>query len=119
MTEQSNIENPNGSHEEGRWLSPLEMRLSDHNLLGSTPPDILRENPEKTEGELMSDEEILEWLQKQQGMIEKFSSEGLRENSFAQSWLPTGKKDFETTIQYLRRIGRLPDEFKDTGEIEK
>jgi hypothetical protein len=88
--------------------SALEMTLQDHLRIGSTPPDILKQNPGKTKADLMSDEELTDYLITKQDLIEQLSSQENLTNSFAQSALKDTREDFELTKQYLTRIGRMP-----------
>ena len=84
--------------------SDLEMTLEDHVNIGSTPPEILKQNPGKTKGELLSDEELRNYLESKQQLIGLLSSE---ENPFAQSALKDSKEDWESTKTYLTKIGRM------------
>jgi len=91
---------------------PLSLTKEDHHGMGSTPSDKLEENPGKAEVELMSDEEILEWLNGFKNQIEKFSGD-TSGSTFIESYLPQIIKDQEATLRYLKDIGRLPKEFEE------
>lgn len=43
---------------------PLSLTAEDHHSIGSTPPEFMDEQPERTMGELMTDEEIETWFRK-------------------------------------------------------
>ncbi|QQG45173.1 MAG: hypothetical protein HYW89_04210 [Candidatus Sungiibacteriota bacterium] len=94
-------------------LGLLGVTAEDHREIKSTPPEELEKNPGKTRAELMSDEEITQWLKKQRDLIEEFSQEKYKDNSFAQSYLPDLRKKLELSIRYLKEIGRLPRNFEE------
>ena len=92
-------------------LGSLAMTAEDHGVMGSTPADKLAANPGKTRAELMSDQEILEYLRKQKRSIEGYPTEKCKGNSVIQSFLTIRARNLKISVEYLRGIGRLPEEF--------
>ena len=90
----------------------LGVTAEDHLAIGSTPPKILNENPEKTELDIMSDEDIKKRLSEKRCELEIFSKEEYLANSFAQSYLSALKKDIKATLKFLMSKNRLPKEFE-------
>ena len=93
-------------------LGPWGVTAGDHIAVGSTPPELLEANPGKTKVELMTDDEILIQLRKWREEIEENSGEKCEKGRPLQSFLSTSKEGFNITLEYLRALGRLPDEFK-------
>ena len=91
---------------------PLGVTAEDHKNIGSTPPDELQNNPGKTRAELMDEAQILKWLFEYKTQINEFSKEEYKNNSFAQSILPQLKKELGLSIEYLRNIDKLPEDFR-------
>jgi len=92
--------------------SALEATAADHEVLGSTPPTQLKENPGKNLAELMSDKEILEWLKKSEHAIKVLKKEA---PSRGLQWEDVRDREIvkmKVTLKYLEGIGRLPEEFK-------
>jgi hypothetical protein len=83
--------------------SKLAMTADDHIRAGGTPPDVLLQNPGKTQAELLSDQEILEYLKDREKAIAECSLPGLTNEL---------KKDLGLSKTYLREIGRLPQEYQ-------
>lgn len=98
--------------------SPLAMTAEDHRAIGSTPPEILQKNLGKTMAELMTDEEILLFLEGLKNRQQKIT-EGLARLPKRKSWehlaLQTQKEankdNFKLSLKYLEEINRLPKEF--------
>lgn len=88
------------------------MTMRDHDILGSTPPEELKLKPGKTKADLMSDVEILNYLQKIEANIAKMTSD-FSDNSAVISFVEYLVRDFRECRIYLRRIGRLPEEYKE------
>lgn len=87
-------------------IGSLGISPEDHKAIGSTPPQRLLDNPGKTLGELMSDDEINKWIEETEKAIEEFS--GLEEtNSFVKSALPALREELELGKKYLKSINRL------------
>ncbi len=99
--------------EKYKKMSTLEMTARDHKIIGSTPPSEMIAEPDKTLAELMTDEEILAYLREEKEGLEDFSKDKYKKNSFVKSSLPGLKRDLKLSIEYLRKIGRLPKEFED------
>ena len=93
-------------------LGPLGVTDSDHLAIGSTPPDLLKNNPGKTKIDLMSDQEILAQLKEWDENVKKYSQEEFKDNTFVQSYLPKLKEDFKVSIKHLRELNRLPNDFE-------
>lgn len=87
----------------------LGVTAKDHEAIYSTPDEILLQNPGKTLAELMSDEEIRDYVLETRRVISE------NENvvhSNPESWKKYNedlKMNLEVTIRYLQSIGRLPD----------
>ena len=94
-------------------FGPLGVTAEDHKGIGSTPPEILEKNPGKTESDLMTDEDLAQWLKEKEEELKKYSGKEYLDNAFAQSYLPTLKEEIKTTINFLRSINRLPEKFRD------
>lgn len=82
----------------------LGVTAEDHEGIHSTPDEILNENPGKTLGELMSDQEILEYIEGTKKNIEE--NEGIEKMKRFNEDL---KDNLKLTIEYLRSIDRLPE----------
>ncbi len=78
----------------------------DHKAIGSTPPQSLLDNPGKTLDELMSDEEISEWIEGNIKAIDELS-EPEETNSFVKSALPALREELELGKKYPKSINRL------------
>lgn len=87
-------------------LCSLSMTKDDHQKIYSTPPQRLLENPGKTLGEIMSDQEIADWIKENEKAIAEFSQMN-SENSFVKNALPVLKKELDLGLKYLKSIGRL------------
>lgn len=94
--ERDEIEKYRIASEKFRTNGQLGVTMEDHLAIGSTPPQKLAENPGKTLEELMSDEEISEWL-----MTQKNLSETLGGN-----YGKISGTHFTTAVNYLKSIGR-------------
>ncbi len=84
----------------------LGVTAADHEALGGTPDDILLEHPGKTLGEVMTNEEIETYIFQTRKNISE--NEGILKMSEFNDDL---KRDLETSIQYLKDIGRLSEDF--------
>ncbi len=86
----------------------LGVTAEDHEGIYSTPNEILVANPGKTLSELMTDDEILDYLvQTKKNIQENEPIEKLK------SYNDSLKENLITTIKYLKEIERLPESFKD------
>lgn len=86
----------------------LGVTAEDHESLGSTPEQRLIENPGKSLGEIMSDNEIVKNISEQ---LEFFKQQDIQEDD-RESWLDfikQRKEDFITSMRYLKSINRLPE----------
>ncbi|MDO8576229.1 MAG: hypothetical protein Q7R90_02845 [bacterium] len=92
-------------------VGKLGITGADWAALGGTVPADLKQNPDKTRAELMTDEQIVEYLSKKQGTIAEFSKEEYRHSTFHKNFLVAERGDWNATINYLRSIGRLPKTF--------
>ena len=89
----------------------LGMTAEDHYYIGSTPPQDLINNPGKTQAELMTDDQVLAKLDRD----EVFITELLQiDTTFAKSALEAVKDKHAGDIAYLTRVGRLPGKYKKT-----
>jgi len=102
-------------------LGPLSLTAEDHRAIGSSPKENLKDNPEKTVAELMTDEEILKTLNYWKKTIEEEAQGLYVEHNALKSLAHEFSKRFKATILYLRSIGRLPKEFEnfDTTSLEE
>lgn len=89
-----------------KTLGQLAVLASDHKAIGSTPPKELLKNPKKTLGQLMTDEQIAEWIKRNEETIVQLS-EADQNSSFIKSVLPALKKELELGKKYLESIGKL------------
>lgn len=88
----------------------LGVTAEDHESIGSTPDERLSNNPGKTLAELMSDEEIEIYLDRQ---IESLNE--LRSLKNVPGRLITDMTaQLRAAVNHLNSIGRLPEKFKDT-----
>ncbi len=90
---------------ENGWLG---VTAEDHTLKGSTPDDILIKNPGKTLGELMSDEEIHEYIAEMQKIIIKDENSDIEH---IRMLAEMQKENLDSCIRYLKVIGRLTEDF--------
>lgn len=93
----------------------LEMTAIDHDYVGSTPPHVLVANPGKTLAETMDDDAIQEFVSKEINIARRVHADVMNGERNKEDVLKTVRDSFLLpNINYLRRIGRLPEEFKDT-----
>jgi len=86
----------------------FSLTIEDHDALGSTPDEELKSNFGKSQYEIMSDEEIEEYLSEAIYTITE-NNENLRNNGYIDQ-----QKDFlRASIPFLKSVGRLPEKFKD------
>lgn len=123
--EDKDIVNPmeRGMAEDGKTKTLLEMSLVDHqrmaSSLGESELDLrMRENPEKTLGELMTDGEVRDFLNKQIEHLEIIGkiARSVEASEVEQNLFLEGRKDFEQMVEYLDKLGKLPADFED-GKI--
>ena len=112
------LERETASRRRFQEFGHLGVTAQDHWNIGGSPPILLNQNLEKNEGELVSDEEILEKLD---GLIryKERAEEKLKTNpnhELAQGDLADFKKQFPITIKYLASIERLPEKYKNYQE---
>jgi|SRR5680860_508153 len=84
------------------------MTAEDHKALGSTPDDVLKDNAGKALHELLSDDEIEEYIE---GAIQtiKENDENLQENGY----LDIQRNFLRVSLPFLKSINRLPEKFAD------
>jgi len=87
------------------WFS---LSLEDHDDLGSTPDDLMAQNPGKAQYELLSDDEIETHLNNTLEAIKEYTNETTNNKSFLQNL----KEDMKVDIPFLKSVNRLPDKFK-------
>ena len=85
----------------------LGVTSQDHEVIGSTPDEILLQNPGKTLGELMSDEEIREYIVGTRKNISENENGGL---AHMKRYNEVLLRNLDVTIEYLKFIGRLPED---------
>jgi hypothetical protein len=83
----------------------LGVTAKDHEIIQSTPDQILVENSGKTLGELMSDEEIREYIiETRKNILGNEAFPNMKEYN------EELKENLKVTLEYLSGIGRLPEE---------
>ncbi len=102
----------NAAVEKFKAFGPLGVTAADHEAIASTPPDLLKNNPGKTKAELMSEQELADWLDGLQKQRDGFADEKNKNDSFAQSILPKLNNDLKASLEYLRSINKLPEGFE-------
>lgn len=85
----------------------LGVTDKDHEAIGSTPSEILKNNPDKTMGDIMNEDELLRWLNENQQVFENNKDDKLVERSLMQF-----KQRFLASINYLTEINKLPKDFE-------
>ena len=98
-------------------LGTLGVTAEDHTAIHSSPPPELAKNPGKTLAELMSDEEIAEWLKGQQEALKELSRLQKTNAALAGTFFAQGAREkVKKAIRYLKTVGRLPKEFEGLDE---
>jgi hypothetical protein len=98
----------------------LAMTAEDHRAIGSTPFQILTDNPGKTWAETMNDEELaLHVLKEVTSVTEVYEKAKNGDSREAQILKIIRDGYLVPNIAYLRSIGRLPAEFKDMDAAAK
>ena len=105
-----------GGNERPLWTkSGLSKSMRDHERVGSSGSggEAILRDPDKSEGENMTDEEILTFITKRISDVREQHERTLKDPSekrflkmFLEDWLIPD-------IAYLRHVNRLPEEFKD------
>ncbi|HRY60368.1 MAG TPA: hypothetical protein P5096_03235 [Patescibacteria group bacterium] len=99
----------------------LGLNIREHHSIYSTPPgDLIRrikckEDEDKTLGELMSDEEILERLDYSIKFYNYFKDDIIDNlpDDVAKDTVMGVRENLPKDIAYLRSIGRLPEKYRD------
>lgn len=97
----------------GEGKSALEVTVDEHKAVGSSPPKLLEDNPGKNLADLMSDEEILQYLEESEEAIGILKKEA---PGIGPQWEKVRDRDIirmKVTLKFLEEIGRLPDKYKD------
>lgn len=105
---ESNQNTPDYLNAQKNWKEKgyLGVTAKDHEAIGSTPDDILFQNPDKTLGEMMTDEEIREYITGTQKNISE--NEAL---PHLKRYNDDLKQNLEATVKYLKSIGKLTEDF--------
>jgi hypothetical protein len=91
----------------------LEMTADDHWAIGSTPHQVLRDNPGKTLLETMSEESFRDFIFGQVESVEESHRGALTGNPLEIKLLKVLLEGMLIpNIEYLREIGRLPQELE-------
>ena len=90
--------------------SPLEMTAEEIATVG-TPPKALIASSGKTWAEVMTDEEVVTYLINNSNSVRNLT-ERADVDPFAKRALPTFERNLTLSIDYLSRVGRLPEEFR-------
>lgn len=97
-------------------LGQLGVTAKDHFNVDSSGPAVeLSQNPGKTLGEILTDEELEQKIQKLQIFMET-SKKRLKDNpknDWAKEDVKYAKREFSVTLSYLKSLGRLPEKYKD------
>lgn len=99
----------------------LSLNTKEHHSIYSTPPEDLirrikcKEDKDKTLGELMSDEEILEHLDYSMKFFNYFKDDIIDNlpDDAAKDTVKGIRESLPKDIAYLRLIGRLPEKYRD------
>lgn len=92
--------------------SELAWVLKDYEAAGEEPPERIQQRPEACEGELMTDEEVEEYVNDSIATIMILLDQG-------SSRVPQVHKTFVADLEYLLSIGRLElDEYNELKELE-
>src|SRR5680860_12273 len=85
----------------------FSMTAEDHKALGSTPDDILEGSTDKALYELLSDDEIEEYIE---GAIQtiKENDENLEKNGY----LDIERNFLRVSLPFLKSVNRLPGKFE-------
>ena len=112
------LEREKASKQKFKELGHLGVTAQDHWNIGGSPPILLNRNPEKTLGELLSEEELLDWLDKlvEYGERAKQKLTTNPDDELAQGDLKDFSTRFPLAIKYLASIGRLPEKYKNYQE---
>jgi phosphosulfolactate synthase (CoM biosynthesis protein A) len=87
-----------------RW-GWLALTKEDHERINSTPNQVLIDNPGKAQHELMSEEEIAEYLN---DCLKVMSDMDSINNGFAD----LKADEFDKAIYFLKSINKLPEQFE-------
>ena len=87
----------------------LGMTAKDHATIGSTPDPELAANPDKTKAELMSDAEIVKYLDTTVAFIKDMET---KDSGFARDAAREFRDTHAGDLAYLNRIGRLPEKYQ-------
>ena len=93
-------------------VGPLGVTAEDYKAINWVPPEALGSHPGKVYSDLMTNKEILRHLKGENKIIKKYSAKKHKEDEAAQNVLRNRKRLFNLTIEYLRRIDRLPRQFR-------
>lgn len=101
------------AQEKRHRLSSLGTTYAEEKRLGS-PPFLLKSNPGKTLGELLSDEEILSRIDSLAEFYQSTKTDLAADphNYSAQDDLRYIQRELPAAINYLTSIGRLPEKYK-------
>lgn len=89
-------------------LGSLSLTAEDHKAIMSTPPKILADNPGKTCAEMMSDEEITDWLNKTETFLEEMKTLTGIDEEVKKRKIHEAEEELTATKNYLQTIGRMP-----------
>lgn len=92
----------------------LGVTAIDHELIGSTPDELLLNNKGKTLGELMSEDEIVEYISGTLSNIDENEKYILTNPSNKDSIIRYNedlKNNLDLSINYLKKIGKIDEKF--------
>jgi len=88
----------------------LEKTLEDHKKLGSSPDTVLIQNPGKAYAETMTDEELKAYIIKEVADVREQYELAKTGDKIALHTLRITMGMLLPNLEYLRRVGRLPEE---------
>ena len=90
----------------------LEMTAEDHRSIGSTPPKVLKDNPDKTLAETMDDAALHGFVRDAVAAIAQMHADAMSGDARTVARFKEVRDGFLLRdVGYLRAIGRLPSEF--------
>lgn len=100
--------------EQAKYVCKLAQTAEYHELIGSTLPedDPLIKNSGKRRVDLMTDEEVEAFLDREKTLIAEYI-ERAKGDKLGERLLKDLEEDWELSLPFLDFIGRLPDKYRD------
>ena len=104
-------------------MGPLGVLAEDWHKIGGTPPPELEANPGKTMLDLMSEQQVLDWLNGTKKEIEQaqgFYSQAKdsRQKHICKVQIQSDIEALGATLKLLKELNRLPKEFENYQILE-